>query len=1122
MPEQVIEAKSRSEQLDVFYEYNEEKLPSKVEYIGLNGEQRTFEYEYDAFGNLTKETINGSVVHQYKDFSALGNAKTYIDPRGNTWKYTFDAFDNVLTETDPLDRVTTYEYDKVSNLSKIIQPNLAYETYTYNARNQIKTITDSYDKIRQYRHNVQGEVTEFTDEQGKVRGTVFDRQGRPQYRFDGNQLQTKFFTGKDPETGEGAFDTLNKVEYPTYSQLYKYDDRKQISQLTILESSRSNTYNYQYDPLGQVISATDPNGHSTYYSYDARGNVTEEDTSGLVSKYKYNAFGDLIEFTDRNNFVTTLEYDNFGRIIKKSRAGFGDWQYGYDKDDNLISQISPEGNEIVYVYDEANQLKEELWYTGIKTNGDDSLTPSKVVTYEYDANEQLISWSSGTLSGSFEWDKNGFLSTETVNYGSFSKTYQYQYYDNGTIKKFVMPQGTEYSYEYDNNDQLLRLKIPGEGSLRVNEYRWQAPARETLPGGIERITSYTDLLNTEEMQVSSAEGAPLLVLGYDYGTTQEITERRQDGLVTNYQYDEIYRLEQAVTTDENGESRTETYELDANSNRIGSHTTSNWQYNEAGQLVSRGEGLTLVSYKYDKNGNQVVRSDINSRLSFIYDQQDRLVRVENEKQEVIAAYEYDPFARRLSKTVAGQTTYFLYANEGVIAEYNSQGQELAHYGYKPDAEWGTSPVFLYTSSKDTSVTGKKYYYFHNDQIGTPFKLTDSSGFVAWDVRFDAFGNALLSNQNSIENPLRFPGQYFDAETGLHYNWRRYYDPEIGRYITADPIDLAGGPNLYTYVDGNPISRIDPNGECGIFGVFAGILLEVGTSIVTGDCPSYTLTDAIGDAFCGIGKFAKLAKLASRCKKNSFTGDTPVHTESGLVAIKDVKVGDKVRAYTEWNGKEQYELVEDIITNTKEYLLLKLTLDSGEVIETTSQHPFYILGKGWVEAEDLQLGDPLYRGDRAGTLSITNIDSQTRVETVYNLSVVNANTYFVGQDKVLVHNAKKGCPYFNKKNRPCYGANQVENVWNNQSKKRADGRVFDPNNGVELTWDRTKSRGGKKPQWDMGHKPGKDYASLHYSYIKGEISKEEFLSQYRDPDNYHPEDPSSNRSRKHDKPRKKCK
>jgi RHS repeat-associated protein len=1014
LPRSIIEAKGKPESLQVTLEYDDNKQLIRTEYRGNDGEVRSYDFEYDAYGNLTKETINDSSVYQYQDFTSTGAARIFIDGRGNSWKLEYDADNRLLSETNPLNQTTSYQYDKVGNLVKITEPNDITFGYSYNARDQVSYATDAYGNTRYYNHNATGVITEAKDELGKVSSLLLDRAGRPHSKVDGNNATTRYYIGKDAETGEGSFEDLTKVQYPTYSQLYQYNNRKQVTQLTILEAERSNTYGYRYDPLGQLIAQTDPNGHSIYYSYDARGNLLEEDSSGLITQYEYNSFGDLIKFTDRNNYLTELAYDDFGRVISKSRAGFGTWYYAYDANDNLISAIDPKGQEIRYLYDNADQLIEEQWYTQAISTAVESaaVDPVKTIIYQYDDLGNLASWQSGTVSGTYVSDKNGLLLSEKISYGPFSKTYQYAYYANGTVKSLTMPDGTAYGYEYDSNNQLTRLQIPGEGSLRVNEFNWTAPSKETLPGGVQRNISYTSLLNTQEIKVATPEGQSVLQLDYQYGLAQEITQRTQDGFATQYQYDEVYRLQQALTTGPDGQTRTETYQLDANSNRIASHNVTDLQYNDAGQLIQRGTDAAATEYQYDVNGNQILRSTADSRLIFIYDIKDRLVRVENDKADIIAAYEYDPFDRRLSKTVNGVTTYFLYADEGLVGEYDQQGDTLNQYGYRPGSAWGTAPVFLYTDSKQATVSGKQYYYYHNDQIGTPYKLTDSSGFVVWDTRFDSFGNALLANNNQIDNKLRFPGQYFDAETGLHYNWRRFYDPETGRYISADPIGIAGGPNLYTYADADPINRIDPNGECAILGIVTGVAMEYARSKIAGDCFSYGIGDAIGDAFCGAGKLAKLAKLAGCGKKNSFTGETLVHTELGTQQIKDIKVGDKVRAFAEWNGQELFESVEDIITNTQEYQLLKLTLDSGEVIESTSQHPFYILGMGWVEAENLKVGYPLYRGDR-GTLAIAAIESERRVETVYNLSVANANTYFIGKDKVLVHNAKKGC-------KPCGG------------------------------------------------------------------------------------------------------
>ena len=100
------------------------------------------------------------------------------------------------------------------------------------------------------------------------------------------------------------------------------------------------------------------------------------------------------------------------------------------------------------------------------------------------------------------------------------------------------------------------------------------------------------------------------------------------------------------------------------------------------------------------------------------------------------------------------------------------------------------------------------YYYINDHLGTPQRLITGEGTVVWQAAALPFGRTQVQ-LGTVQNNLRFPGQYFDAETGLHYNWNRFYDPETGRYISADPIGLTGGMNLYAYVEGDPINAIDP-------------------------------------------------------------------------------------------------------------------------------------------------------------------------------------------------------------------------------------------------------------------------------------------------------------------------
>ncbi|WP_445367697.1 RHS repeat-associated core domain-containing protein [Methylomonas sp. BW4-1] len=110
---------------------------------------------------------------------------------------------------------------------------------------------------------------------------------------------------------------------------------------------------------------------------------------------------------------------------------------------------------------------------------------------------------------------------------------------------------------------------------------------------------------------------------------------------------------------------------------------------------------------------------------------------------------------------------------------------------------------------NTQANGATYHY-HLDHLGTPRELTDTDGRIVWSARYRAYGNLALADVEVIDNPLRFQGQYYDQETGLHYNLNRYYDPNAGRFIHQDPIGLAGGANVYRYVP-NPINWIDPIG-----------------------------------------------------------------------------------------------------------------------------------------------------------------------------------------------------------------------------------------------------------------------------------------------------------------------
>jgi RHS repeat-associated protein len=219
-------------------------------------------------------------------------------------------------------------------------------------------------------------------------------------------------------------------------------------------------------------------------------------------------------------------------------------------------------------------------------------------------------------------------------------------------------------------------------------------------------------------------------------------------------------------------------------------------YSHQANRLTGSTGLEAAQYSYDNNGN--ITSD--GTRTFTYNLNNRLSKV-SEGATTIAEYGYHGQNRRVFKTVFGITTYFHYDLTGnLIAETSATGTPLRDIIYQ-DGERVAMKVY---------GSGAGIYWFLNDHLGAPRAVVNDSGQVVWKAAYFPFGKAEVL-VNTIENNFRLPGQYYDAETGFHYNMNRYYDPDSGRYISGDPIGLSGGINLFAYVSNDPVNFVDPEG-----------------------------------------------------------------------------------------------------------------------------------------------------------------------------------------------------------------------------------------------------------------------------------------------------------------------
>ena len=328
---------------------------------------------------------------------------------------------------------------------------------------------------------------------------------------------------------------------------------------------------------------------------------------------------------------------------------------------------------------------------------------------------------------------------------------------------------------------------------------------------------------------------------YGYDAAGQLTHIQSRGGQTQYRYDPIGRLIAAVTPD-----FSETFAFDPAGNRL---DLSGNKQDQAGQTNSQEKpslnkiwGNLLkeyagVHYDYDQRGNLIRKTRNGETTDYHWNGYNQLIKIENRNGST--EYRYDPLGRRTAKIRNGETTVYHW-QEDTLAIESTNGQNT-HYLFEPGtfeplAQFQTAssigieredkPAEPYSYDPETdpllkippehqeqSETQPELVYYQLDHLGTPIAAHNAKGEAVWTAEYEAWGrirNKTVSDGLKANIPFRFQGQYYDEESGLHYNRFRYYDPEIGRFVSQDPIGLQGGMNLFEYAP-NPIIWVDPWG-----------------------------------------------------------------------------------------------------------------------------------------------------------------------------------------------------------------------------------------------------------------------------------------------------------------------
>ncbi len=836
----------------------------------IAGDDNTLESEitmvYDDYGNMVSKTDPEGNTTTYT-YNNLGMKLTQEDPRGNTWTFTYDDAGNMETQTDPLGNVTRYEYNAAGNRVSVTDAMGGVYEYTYDANNRKLSQTDPMGNTTVYERDFEGKVLQETDAEGSFLVYEYDGLGRLISQGNSAGKQITYEYDENSAAGctacsNGGLDKPSVIRYPTMDVRHVYDSLgRKIQELYELDGgATTHERSTSYDIMGNITDQTDMNGvtHTVEFD-DINRKVKEIRPDGTGISYTYDKRKNMLSLTDANGHTTAFEYDRNNRLIKETRPEGQETVYDYDENGNLTRRMDAQGRITQYDYNKVNKLEEIRYYASATAASQDPDTPDKTIAFAYNETGKLTEYNDGEFSAQYEYDLSQRKISETITCNDFTKTWAYEYYKNGLKKSFTAPDGTLYEYTYTEDNKIGTISIPGVGTVSYNAYAWNEPDSILLPGGTLREFEYDDFYRPGSITTKDPGDNTLMDQAFVYDNEDNVTSvTTLTGTVT-YDYDQQYRL----TGVDDSSGGAVSYTFDHMGNRLSqTGATADWTYNENDQLLSTGD----AEFTYDLNGNMISKTTGSQTFNYTYDHEDRLIRIDLDSggtQTPIAAYGYDPFGRRTWKEVNGTKTYFIYAEEGLVAEFDEAGELIRAYGYSPVTVNSNNPVFI--------KSGTSTYFYHTDRLKKPVKITDVSGGVVWSATYDAYGQAQVDAGSTLVNNLRLPGQYLDEESGLHYNRHRYYDPAAGRYIQADPLGLGNRPNAgkyqtsqsciqgyndidinyYVYADANPINKIDP---------FGTLSIGLGVEVSTGCIP---ILGAVGIEASGKAGLAKCCNCETR-------------------------------------------------------------------------------------------------------------------------------------------------------------------------------------------------------------------------------------------------------------------
>ncbi|MFF4443260.1 putative T7SS-secreted protein [Streptomyces sp. NPDC001502] len=729
---------------------------------------------YDRYGRLLTET-DPLGLSTHRTYDDGGRLLSVVRQDGRAWSAEYDELGLPVKVVNPDGTVIRQTYDERGNRTSVTGPSGATTRFTHDSRGRLSSVTDPLGRTSRIRFDAAGRVVSATEPLGATTSWQRDAFGRPASVTDALGHTTRFTWSveglilhranpdgsEESWTYDGEGNCLTHRDAAGGVTVSEYGDFDLLTARTRPDGIR---YAFAYDAELRLTEVTDPRGRSWNYTYDGAGRLVEEnDFDSRSISYRYDAAGRLISRTDALGTTVVFERNVLGQVVRKDAAG-------------------------------------------------------AVTTFEYDVSDHLVAATCQDSTISWLRDRSGLVRSETVD----GRTIGFGYDVLGRRTHRTTPTGARSLWTYDETGRRSALTASG----RTLTFERDAVGRELTRrvGGLTLSQVYDEAGRLTGQHLVGPDGGTARRRAFSY---------RADGLLTGiedshtgsrtFALDTVGRI-----TGVDAAGWSERYAYD----ETGNQSTASWPEAHPGaaargKRVYDGTRVTragAMRYEYDALGRMVLRQKARPSRKpdtwhYAWDTEDRLTEVTT-PDGTVWRYRYDALGRRSAKQRLGTDGETVVEQVDFVWDGTTLCEQISRTAGSPHLmvlTWehnGLRPLTqterILAADAPQEAVDERFFSMVTDMVGTPTELVDESGALAWQSRSTVWGATAWPAASTAATPLRFPGQYHDPESGLHYNVHRHYDPETARYASPDPLGLKAAPNPVAYVV-NPYRELDPLG-----------------------------------------------------------------------------------------------------------------------------------------------------------------------------------------------------------------------------------------------------------------------------------------------------------------------